>query len=549
MQLTFWKLLYDFLLLIGAAAFLGALFERIRLSALLGYLTAGILLGPGALGLIKGTDGVTAMAELGVALLLFSIGLEFSLRRLKTHGRVALLGGFLQIFLTAVIAAANCFGAGLGLSESIAIGIMLAPSSTAGVLRMLGDRGELESVHGRASLGILLFQDLALVPVVLLVSALGGTGTIADTLLTSGKAIGLAAVLIVIFHLLGQRLVPSVLRAAVMTRNRELPILFAVVLCIGAAGIFHSANLSPALGAFIAGMVLAESPFAMQLRSDVQPLKTIFVTIFFASIGMLADLQWIARNLPLVLGSVVGILLLKAIIVAGAARVARLTRLHAIATGLCLAQVGEFSFVLAAVSHDLEVISPATFKLIATVTVATLMLTPFLVAFAYPVAAKLQGPSSAAKSAHQLLAGNAEEAPPLHDHVVIVGFGPAGRRVLDALVGTGAKVLILELNPETVEHALERGIAAEVADATSAENLEHVHIGKARALVVTLPDHRTSLRVIQTARRLAPKLCILCRARQSAFAAELQAAGADVVLDEEKELGFRLGERLGQNYL
>ncbi|MCB2156802.1 cation:proton antiporter [bacterium] len=546
MEIDFWKMLLDFLMLIGAATFLGVLFERIRLSALLGYLAAGILLGPGAFKLIEGSHGVTSMAELGVALLLFSIGLEFSWRRLRAHGRLALLGGSLQIGLTILIATILCLGMGVGLAAAVAIGAMASPSSTAGVLRMLGDRAELEAVHGRASLGILLFQDLALVPLVLLVSALGGSGTLLDTLWTAGKALGLAAGLIGLFHLLGQRVLPGALRAAVMTRNRELPILFATLMCFGAAWVFHAAKLSPALGAFIAGMVLAESPFAMQLRTDVKPLKTIFVTVFFASIGMLADLRWIADHLPLVIATVAGVLVIKAVIVTGVVRFIGLTPHYAIATGLCLAQVGEFSFVLAGIGHSMNVISPEMFKLVAAVTVATLMLTPFLVAFALPVAAKLTRKGASAPEEEGT--APAEGHMLLQNHAIIVGLGPAGRQALAALRGTGAPVLVLELNPETIENVRKEGLAAEVGDATDAEVLEHVHIEKARVLVVTLPDHRTTLQIIQEARKIAPSIRIITRARLSAYAEALKQAGADVVLDEEVEVGQRLGKRLVEIY-
>ncbi|MFH1417633.1 MAG: cation:proton antiporter, partial [Planctomycetota bacterium] len=272
-----WTALLDVLILLFAALALGALCERLGQSAILGYLLAGTLLGPNALDAMPNHRAVSAIAELGVALLLFTIGLEFSWRRLRNLGPIALAGGTLQVVLTGAVAAGICSVLGLGGPASVAVGAMIALSSTACVLRVLAGRAEIDSVHGRNALGILLLQDISLIPLVLIITALGGEGSMAQMGWEMGRAIGGAAVLIAVFYVLFNYFVPLVLSTEATARSRELTILLAIVTVVGAAWAAHRVGLSPALGAFVAGMLLAGSPFAIQIRADVASLRTLFV--------------------------------------------------------------------------------------------------------------------------------------------------------------------------------------------------------------------------------------------------------------------------------
>ena len=383
-------MLFDILVLLGGALVLGVLCERLKQSPILGYLAAGTLLGPNALQIVSSADQVTQLAELGVALLLFTIGLEFSWPRLKKLGTAAFGGGAAQVIITMGIGTGCALGFGVSWKTAISIGAIVALSSTAVVLRLLISRSEIESAHGRYALGILLMQDVAVVPLVLLVTVLGGNGSAqemgTDVLLAIGGAILLVGVLYVLLN----KVAPKIMGLGELQKNRDLPILLAIVIGLGSAWGSHKLGLSPALGAFVAGMILAESPFATQIRADIGSIRTLLVTLFFSSIGMLGDPAWFVSNLPAVLGLVAAIVVGKSVLIWGVLRVFGLTHRNALAAGICLGQVGEFSFVLAAVGRG-TVISEEVFTLIISTTIVTLFLTPYLVARGPAVAGVIVG--------------------------------------------------------------------------------------------------------------------------------------------------------------
>lgn len=530
-----WHFLLQILMLLGAAVVLGAVAERLRQSAIVGYLLAGTLVAPW----ITHDAAVGGLAELGVALLLFSIGLEFSWQRLKRLGGPALIGGGFQIVLTLACFAGIVFGAGSAVGEAIAFGAVIALSSTAVVLRTLTGRGEIDSVHGRTSLGILLMQDIAVVPLVLLVDSMGsvggGVGPVVWTLI---KEVFFAGLLVAAFILIAQYVLPVVLMSRTLTRNREIPILLAVVAALGSAWVSHTLGLSPALGAFVAGVVLGESPLATQIRADVGALKTLFVTLFFSSIGMLADVGWIVQNAAMLLAVVAAVIVGKALIVWAIGRRLHMAHRHAIAAGLCLAQVGEFSFVI--LGESTELIGQQMQQLLVSVTVVTLLVTPYLIALAPRIGGGVErwlrrrgwaGPATV-------------DAPTMGDalsgHVIVIGFGPAGREVAEALEARGAAVLVIDLNARTVMEARHAGRRALAGDAANADILEHAHVGSAREVVVTLPDHRAAIQVIRQVRAIAPQTRIIARSRYNIYAGEMEAAGAHVVVPEETSVGEML---------
>jgi len=312
---SLWTALLDVLILLLAAMLLGSLCERLKQSALLGYLLAGTLLGPNALDWMPNHTAVATIAELGIALLLFTIGLEFSWRRLRSIGPIALGGGTVQVLLTSVLAAGVCLMLGLGGRAALAFGAMIALSSTACVVRLLVSRAEIDGVYGRNALGILLLQDIAVVPLVLVVTALGSknSGSVAQVGLEMGRAVVVAAVLVGALFLLLNYLVPLLLNTEQAARNRDLPILLAIVTGVGTAWVSHTLGLSPVLGAFIAGLLLAESPFATQIRADIASVRTLFVTLFFSSIGMLCNPAWVLEHWATVAGVIAVIVFGKAI--------------------------------------------------------------------------------------------------------------------------------------------------------------------------------------------------------------------------------------------
>lgn len=537
-----WTALLDVLILLFAALALGALCERFGQSSILGYLLAGTLLGPNALDMMPNHHAVAAIAELGVALLLFTIGLEFSWRRLRGLGPIAVGVGTLQVLLTGAAATGACLVLGLGGSASVAVGAMIALSSTACVLRVLVSRAEIDSVHGRNALGILLLQDISLIPLVLIVTALGGEGSMAQMRWELGRAIGVAAVLVAVFYVLFNYLVPLVLSTEGTARSRELTILLAIVTVMGAAWAAHRVGFSPALGAFVAGMLLAGSPFATQIRADVVSLRTLFVTLFFSSIGMLADPAWAAEHWAMVLAVVGAVVLGKAALAGGVTCLFRYSLGHAAATGVCLAQIGEFSVVLTEVARHRGLIDGDLFKLIISATIMTLFLTPYLVAVA-PRLAGAVGRLSARGHRELRPQDDALSRPgaEMTDHIVIVGFGPAGQRVAETLMRRHKQhIVVLELNPKTAAAAQAYDLQTFIGDATRAETLGQLHVGAAKAVAVTVPDPATARQIIEGVRSLSPKTPIIARSRYHIHRWQLTLAGAEAVIDEEEQVGKRI---------
>ena len=537
-----WAALLDVLILLLVALALGALCERLRQNAILGYLIAGMLVGPHALNWMPNHEAVMTIAELGVALLLFTIGLEFSWRRLRTIGPVALGGGTLQVLLTGGLTAGAGLLLGLGGRPALAVGAMVALSSTACVLRLLVSRAEIDSIYGRNALGILLLQDMAVVPLVLLVTMLGREGSAAEVGWEMLRTLGAATFVTGSLYVLLKYVVPLLLRNQEVARNRELPILLAIVTAVGAAWAAHQFGLSPALGAFIAGMLLAESPFATQIRGDVNSLRTLFVTLFFSSIGMLVDPAWAIRHWALLTVVLAAIVLGKAALICGVTRLFRSPLGHAVAAGVCLAQVGEFSFVLAEVARDEEVIDEQLFSLIISVTVASLLLTPYLVAAAPRLAVAANRLTNRGRGTTRRLddVSGVPEAD-LRGRIVIVGFGPAGRRVAEALFRSHREQLVvIELNPKSAATARGYGLHTYIADATRPDVLEHLHVGHARTVVVTIPDPAAARNVIAGVRALSPITPVIARARYHVYRWELILAGAEAVIDEEEQVGLRI---------
>jgi CPA2 family monovalent cation:H+ antiporter-2 len=530
-----WKLVLDVLMLLAVALGLGVVCERLRQSALVGYVLAGVLLGPNALDMIGSRDQIDALAELGVALLLFTIGLEFSWQRMLRMGRVAFGGGSLQVLATGALAAGVALLLGLDGRAAVAVGAIIALSSTACVLRVLMDRSELDSIHGRDAMAILLFQDIAVVPLVLLVGMLGSDSGVGEVLWRTGSMLMWAAGLIAALYVILNLVLPGLMGAAIMARNRELPILLALITAIGSAYAAHAAGLPAAMGAFVAGILLAESPFAAQIRADVVSLRTLLVTLFFSTVGMLADPLWMAQHALLVAGLVIAILFGKAVIVGAAVRCAGTRHWHGLATGICLAQVGEFSFVLAMLARK-TVIDEQTFKLMISATIVTLILTPYLVAAA-PRLARLAQQSLSPRSG---LTAPAPEEAGSRSLVVIVGYGPAGQGVGITLVRHDVAVTVLDANRRTAQIAEQCGFVARVGDATHVAVLEHAGVPSAHVVVITLPDPTAARRVIEHVRSLAPEARIVTRARYHVYRMELEFAGSHVVVDEEEQVGLSL---------
>ena len=544
--MSLWEVLLDLLILLGSSIALGGLFERLKLSPLLGYLLAGTLLGPNALNLLPSQEAVGAIAELGVALLLFTIGLEFSWSRLRSIGPAALGGGALQVIVTAVLTALVSAVAGLEVRSAVVFGAAFALSSTAAVIRLLESRAEIDAVHGRYAVGVLLVQDIAVVPLVLLVAFLGGGATTSEIGWSVTRTLGFALLLIGALHVLLTYGLPRLLGAAVTRRFEDLPILLAVVVALGATWLSHELGVSPALGAFVAGMLLGESPFATRIRADIMPFRTLFLTLFFCSIGMLANPRWVADHWLLLSLVTAAVILGKAAVTGGLMRAFRLPLGLSLATGMVLAQLGEFSLVVAASARQGGVIGAGEFDLIVAAMMTTLFVTPGLVAAA-PLVARRLGSDAIGGAIH---GASGRELPPpeqLREHIVLVGFGPAGQRVAElTLADREHRIIVVDLSRRTAELATDYGLATLIGDAARSEVLARVHVAAAACVVITTPDPWTARHIILQIRSVAPDVPIVVRSRFHVHRWQLTLAGADDVVDEEQEVGVRIAQLVSE---
>jgi CPA2 family monovalent cation:H+ antiporter-2 len=499
-----------------------------------------LLGGPGSVHLVGSEHEIEAVAELGVALLLFSLGLEFSLKRLLKLGARPLLGGALQVVVTLVLATAAALMCGTGFRPAVAFGAMVALSSTAIVLRILEERNELEMPHGRNSLAVLLTQDMAVVPLALLMTILGGQGSAGEMAWDVAKLLGSAAVLIVAFVLLS-KLAVLALGTLTLHRNRELTVIFAVVTGLGAAWVAHAAGISPALGAFVAGMLLGSSPFATQIRADVSSLRVLLLTLFFGAAGMVADPLWIAKNILVVAGVSALITAGKLGVIWGIFQALGHPVRVAAATGLCLAQVGEFAFVIGSIGRASGVVSEEMQALVVSVTIVSFILSALLV----PASPRFGAAMARLLGESPPPAGEGASETNVPD-VVIVGFGPTGQIAARPFIGGKTRVLVLDLNREGVRKAEQLGFHADVGDATQNEVLEHAAVGLSSIVVITIPHFASAMKALANVRRLAPQAQIFVRSRYQAHADDFAGAGAHLVVGDEEQVGQRLAEQLEQ---
>ena len=490
---------------------------------------------------------MAGLAELGVLLLLFTIGLELSLSRVVRLGRLVLQGGGLQLVGTAAAVAAVAVATGTAGNAAVLYGALVALSSTAIVLRVYTDRGELDTPHGRVVVAVLLFQDLCVVPLMLLIPVLaggaaGGAGTTDAIVRTFGLSLAVLAALV----LGGRLLVPRVLERVAALRNREIFTLSIVLFGLGAAYVTASFGLSLAIGAFIAGLVIAESEYGLQALSDVLPFRDTFSGIFFISVGMLLDTGLLVQRPLTLLGAAAAVVLLKTVVAAVATYSLGRSLQVSVMSGLALAQVGEFSFVLAGVAAPLGLLPPDHFQVFLGASVASMLATPFVIAAAAPVAEAVCRLSR--RPAIELLPHETDRVARLEDHVIIVGYGLNGRNLARVLRAAGIGYVILEQNGQVVRRARLEREPILFGDGTRHEVLERVGIAKARVIVFAISAPAAEHRGVAVARQLNPGIRIVVRTRYVAALDDLSRAGADEVVPEEFETSLEVFARVLRLY-
>ena len=527
-------------LIVGLAIPVAALAHRLRAPTLVGFLLVGVAIGPHGAAFVPDPDAVAALAEIGVVLLLFEIGLELSLSQVLGWRASILVAGGLQVFGVVGLAAAAGPLLGLPVGQSLFYGALAALSSTAIVGKTLADRGELDAPHGREALAVLLFQDLAIVPLMLVVPLLGGAGGAGGAggvWLRLG--LGLAAMVALVAG--GRLVVRWTLDRIVETRDRDLFTLCVGFFAIGTALAAWTAGFSLAVGAFLAGLIISESEYGLQALDDVMPFRALFSGVFFTSVGMLLDLTVVGAHLPLIAGGAVLLLAVKTAAAAGAV-MARGRRFDtAFATGLSLAQIGEFSFVLAAAGLPLGLFGAGHYQVFLAVAALSMTAAPFLVAAARPAAVRLaagKGPGPAA-----------EPPPPApRDHAVVVGYGLAGRYLARMLQAAGIECVVIDQNAALAAAARREGFAALYGDGAGHPVLERAGGGEARLVVFAISSPFDERRGVAAARRAAPRAAVVVRTRYVGAIDELMRLGATEVVVEEFEASLELFARALERY-
>ncbi|ACY48191.1 cation:proton antiporter [Rhodothermus marinus] len=534
LQLPF---LGELVTLLGAGTAIAYLCYRLRLEPVVGFLLAGVLVGPGGIGLVQNETLIGRMAEIGVILLLFSIGVEFSLEKLARLSRLVLGGGLLQMGATTALVALLLHLLGTTWPVAIFTGTLVALSSTALVMGLLAERGETGSAAGQASLAILIFQDLAAVGLVLLVPLMGGAGgSAADVLFTLVKALLIIGVVLVLARLLIPRLLDYVAR----TYRHELFLLTVVTLCFGTAFVTGLFGISLALGAFLAGLVVSESPYAEHTLSEILPLRTVFNAMFFMSVGMLLDVRFVLAHPWLVLGIALFIALLKALVTGGSVLALGYGPRVAAVVGLGLAQIGEFSFVLERLGREVGLQPlgrPDGDALFIASAVLLMLATPLLLPAGHRLGRWLEARWPVRLPAE--LATDGQEAT-LEDHLILVGYGRDGQHLAWMLRPLQLPMLVIDLDPHRVLEAREAGLPTLLGDASRRAILEAAGIRRAKALVVLIDDRAAAERLVRLAHYLNPTLRIIARAGLLRDVDTLREAGADLVVPEELETPLRL---------
>jgi monovalent cation:H+ antiporter-2, CPA2 family len=540
------SLVAELLVLLLAAIVIALVSSRLRQPVIVAFMLTGIIIGPYGLGLVNDVHSVEALAEIGVVLLLFTIGLEFSLKRMMEMRKLVLVGGGLQVILTIAAVAGLFLLFGRTRSLSIYFGFLFALSSTAIVLKTYLDRAEIDTPPGKVAVGVLIFQDLCIVPLMLFVPILSGRE--GSSLTNIATRIGTAILVIAAIIFTARKIVPLVLFHIVRLRSSEVFVLFVVLVSFGTAWLTSQFGLSMALGAFVAGVVLSESEYSHQIVSDFIPFRDVFNSIFFISIGMLLSMGFLITHLPTVLMWLVVLLLGKALIMIAVGKILGLSFRVSVMAGLALAQVGEFSFILAKVGVEQGLLQGNDYQSFLASSILSMIGTPFLISIAPRVSFALQKKLSWLVKAEGEVENTGLGEGDLQGHTIIVGYGNNGRNLARVLYRVGIPFIVLELNADTVQHAREQGIPIAYADAVRREVLQHFGVERARVMEIGISDPIATRHVVALAHEINPQLEIIVRTRYISQMPDLKLLGASQVVPEEFETSVEIFSRVLRSY-
>jgi monovalent cation:H+ antiporter-2, CPA2 family len=529
-------LLINLAVAVGAAFLGGFIASRLGQSPILGFIFGGLLIGPHTPGFVGDVEAVEALADVGIILLLFAIGVQLSLRDLLRVGPIALIGGSIQVVMT--IGAGYLLGIALGWGalEALFFGAVISNSSSTVLSKVLGERGQADSIHGRISLAWSTVQDFSTIVLVVLLSgmATGEEGLVLELL----WAVGMALLFLVVLLPFGSRALPWFFERIATPDNREIFIIAIAAFAIGTAYLSTFFGLSIALGAFVAGVIVSESDLWHQILGEIMPLRDIFAALFFVSVGMFVDIRFVLENLLLVVVAVAFIVIVKGLLVAAISVLFRYPIRVAILIGITLAQSAEFSFVLASLGADLDAISGETFSLMLAAAVISIVLAPALHHFGADLADKVSGWFPESNLAH--LPSSSDDAPRMRGHAILCGYGRVGHVVGDALARRELPFIVIEQDRAIVQRLRERGIPALYGTADNPFVLERAGVDRARLLVIAIPDALATRQVVGHAQRVNARIHIVARTHSSGESGYLRNRGVDEAVFAELELALEL---------
>lgn len=539
----------DLMVILGFAIFILLIGHRFRIPPVVGFILTGVLAGPHGFGLVSRTEDVDKLAELGIMLLLFGIGMEFSLKKLVQIRRYFLLGGSLQVGLTFALSFIFAYWGGLSLNNSLLLGCLLSMSSTAVAVGILDQRGETYTPHGRLSIAILIFQDMIAIPMLLLIPLLAIESSESQKMnfalfipLIKGVAF------LALVFLFAQRVVPKLLLLVARTRSKELFLLSVLALCFGVAWLTYSVGLSLTIGAFLAGLIISESEYSSEAISNIFPFQALFISFFFVSVGMLLNLNFVLMQPAIIALFAFLFMLVKLITGSLATIVVGLPIRIAIMVGLVMCQVGEFSFVLARIAQEVGLGSAYDYQLFLSASLLTLIISPILMNFSPSIAGSISRvplPKILKEGFKKIENDDFEK---LSNHVIIVGFGVSGRNVAKSCRLAGVGYSILEMNPDTVRDEKKRGEPIHYGDATHVSILQHLRIGSAKTIAILVNDTIAARRIVQIARESNPNLYIIVRARYMQEIELMHKLGADEIIPDEFGTSVEVFSRVLRQY-
>lgn len=520
---------------------------RFKIPSVVGFLLTGIIFGPGGLSLITDSASIAFFAEIGIIFLLFTIGLEFSFEHLLKFSKFVVIGGALQVFFTITLAFLIAIALGVDYTTAVFVGMLLSLSSTAIVMRLLQEHGEVVSPHGRASLGILIFQDLIIIPMMLVIPVLaGGNGDQTPSLFT--MLIG-GCVIIGIVFVLSRYLIPALLTYAATLKSREMFIFIVVGTCLAITYLTDAIGLSLALGAFLAGLIISESDYSTHAMYNILPFRDIFTSFFFISVGMLFSTSYLVAHPAEILLLTIGAICIKIITGTSAVLLLGLAPRQSIITGFSLAQIGEFSFIMATTGLAAGLLMEQEFNAFITVSICTMAATPFMIYLSYKVAPRVAPRLSCFARVDKALDKTICEDPQLSDHIIIAGFGLSGHHIAKTAKVADIPYIILETNPDTVRREQERDQPIIFGDACQEEILKKAGADCARVLVIVINDPYAIQQIVKVARALSKEIYIIVRTRYTGEVKNLYEIGADEVIAEEFETSVEIFSRILHKYL